>query len=139
VAGGFGAYFFDDEGQLAAPTCIIKDGILQRGLSDLYSATHLGIARSANGRRESFERKAYARMSNTYFAAGASTPEQLLESLDDGLLLCQASSGMEDPKGWGIQVLAHYAREYRGGKPTGVVIAPPKTTPRAGSPISSAR
>jgi TldD protein len=124
VPGGNGSYFVDDEGQPATPTCIILNGVLQRGLSDLYSATRLGIPRSANGRRESFARKAYARMSNTFFANGQSTRQQVLESLDDGLLLCQASSGMEDPKGWGIQVSTHYAREYKGGKPTGVLYAP---------------
>ncbi len=124
VPGGYGSYFVDDEGQPATPTCIIKNGVLQQGLSDLFSATRLGITRSANGRRESFARKAYARMSNTFFAPGAYTREQVLESLEDGLLLVQASSGMEDPKGWGIQVSTHYAREYRGGRPTGVVYAP---------------
>jgi TldD protein len=124
VPGAFGTYFVDDEGQIASPTYIIRGGILQRGISDLYSATRLGIARSANGRRESFERKAYARMSNTFFAAGSSTADQLLESLDDGLYLCRASSGMEDPKGWGIQIATHFAREYKGGKPTGAVFAP---------------
>ena len=128
VPGGFGSYFVDDEGQVASPTQIIKDGILQRGLSDLYSASRLGIPRSANGRRESFGRKAYARMSNTFFAPGASPTEQLLESLDDGLYLCRASSGMEDPKGWGIQVSTHFAREYKGGKPTGTVYAPVSIT-----------
>jgi TldD protein len=126
--GGYGSYFVDDEGQPATPTCIIKDGILQRGLSDLYSAARLGIPRSANGRRESFARKAYARMSNTFFATGPSTRQQVLESLEDGLLLVQASSGMEDPKGWGIQVSAHFAREYRAGRPTGVLYAPVSIT-----------
>jgi len=124
VPGAYGSYFIDDEGQPASTTTIIKDGILQRGISDLYSATQLGIARSANGRRESFERKAYARMSNTFFAAGTSSPEEVLGSLDDGLYLCRASSGMEDPKGWGIQIATHFAREYKGGKPTGTVYAP---------------
>ncbi|HEU5317526.1 MAG TPA: TldD/PmbA family protein [Chloroflexota bacterium] len=124
VPGAYGTYFVDDEGQIATPTQIIKDGILQRGISDLYSATRLGIARSANGRRESFERKAYARMSNTFFAAGSSPRAALLESLEDGLYLCRASSGMEDPKGWGIQIATHFAREYKHGKPTGTIYAP---------------
>lgn len=128
VPGGYGSYFVDDEGQPATPTTIIKEGVLQRGLSDLYSASRLGITRSANGRRESFQRKAYARMSNTFFAPGRQTRQELLDSLDSGLLLCQASSGMEDPKGWGIQVSAHFAREYRGGKPTGTIFAPVSIT-----------
>jgi len=124
LSGGYGSYFVDDEGQPASPTHIIRDGILERGLTDLYSATRLGIARSANGRRESVQRKAYARMSNTFFAPGANTREELLASLDDGVLLCDAGNGMEDPKGWGIQIWAQYAREYRAGRPTGRIFSP---------------
>lgn len=122
--GGYGGYFIDDEGQPATPTVIIRDGVFQRGLTDLYSATRLGIPRSANGRRESVHRKAYARMSNTFFDRGTSTPEELLGSLDDGLLVCRALNGMEDPKGWGIQIWTNFAREYKKGRPTGVLYAP---------------
>jgi TldD protein len=124
VPGGYGGYFIDDEGQPASPTTIIRDGVFQRGLTDLYSATRLGIPRSANGRRESVQRKAYARMSNTFFARGTHTPEELKASLDDGLLVCRALNGMEDPKGWGIQIWTNFAREYKHGKPTGVLYAP---------------
>ena len=121
---GYGSYFVDDEGQPASPTVIIRDGVFQRGLTDLYSATRLGIPRSANGRRESVHRKAYARMSNTFFARGTSTREEMLASLDDGLLVCRALNGMEDPKGWGIQIWTNFAREYKGGRPSGVLYAP---------------
>jgi len=124
MPGGYGGYYVDDEGVLAGPTHIVRDGILQRGITDLYSASRLGIPRSANGRRESIQRKAYARMSNTFFAPGASTREEMLSGLDDGLLLGQSVNGMEDPKGWGIQIWAHYARQYKGGKPTGVLYSP---------------
>lgn len=125
---GYGSYFVDDEGHPAAPTRIIRDGVFERGLTDLYSAARLGIPRSANGRRESVQRKAYARMSNTFFAAGRSTEEEVLDSLDDGLVLRDALNGMEDPKGWGIQIHAHYAEEYRGGRPTGTIYAPVAVT-----------
>jgi TldD protein len=124
VPGGYGGYYIDDEGQPASATTIIRDGVFQRGLTDLYSATRLGIPRSANGRRESVHRKAYARMSNTFFARGTDTPEELLGSLDDGLYVCRALNGMEDPKGWGIQIWTNFAREYKHGKPTGVLYAP---------------
>jgi TldD protein len=124
VPGGYGGYFIDDEGQPASPTTIIRDGVFQRGLTDLYSATRLGIPRSANGRRESVHRKAYARMSNTFFARGTHSREELLASLDDGLMVCRALNGMEDPKGWGIQIWTNFAREYKNGKPTGVLYAP---------------
>ncbi len=119
-----GSYFFDDEGQLAAPTHIIESGILRRGLTDLRSAAVLGIQRSANGRRESFERKVYARMSNTYFAPGEHRFEDMIQEMDQGLYLKKSSSGMEDPKGWGIQVGVNLAQEIRKGKLTSNVYAP---------------
>ncbi len=124
VPGAYGSYFMDDEGQLATPTTIVRDGIFLRGISDLYSATRLGIPRSANGRRESVQRKAYARMSNTFIAPGDRTPEELIGELDDGLVILQPLNGMEDPKGWGIQIWTHYAREIRHGQPTGVLYSP---------------
>ena len=121
---GHGSYFFDDEGQLASPTYIIRHGVFERGLSDLFSAHSLHIPRSANGRRESFERKVYARMSNTFFARGDTPIQQMIESVERGIYLHQTSSGMEDPKGWGMQVTSHYGQEILNGKTTGRLFAP---------------
>jgi TldD protein len=72
-AGSYGSYFFDDEGQRAAPTQIVEHGVFRRGITDRYSAMALEIPRSANGRRQDYSRKAYARMSNTFFSPGTST------------------------------------------------------------------
>jgi TldD protein len=124
LGGAYGSYFVDDEGRAASRTQIISHGVLQGGLTDLYSASRLGIARTANGRRESVHRKAYARMSNTFFTPGSSTREELLESLEDGVLLRQTLNGMEDPKGWGIQIWALFAVEYKHGQPTGRIFSP---------------
>jgi TldD protein len=124
IPAGYGSYFVDDEGQLASGTTIIRNGVFQRGITDLYSATRLGIPRSANGRRESVQRKAYARMSNTFFGAGTSTLDELISGLDDGLLVCRAINGMEDPKGWGIQIWSHFAREIKHGQLTGTIYSP---------------
>lgn len=122
--GSYGSYFFDDEGCLASPTQIVKDGIFQRGITDRYSATALEIPRSANGRRQDYSRKAYARMSNTFFGPGTSTLEEMIGQVDQGIFLDQWSSGMEDPQGWGIQVTCHYGHEIKGGKITDRVFAP---------------
>lgn len=124
LIGEAGGFFFDDEGQPAAPTHIIKDGVLQRGLTDLPSAHKLHFERSANGRRESFARKAYARMTNTFFESGRSTKEQIIGSVESGLYLRHATNGMEDPQAWGIQVEGLWAEKIRDGKLTGEVFSP---------------
>jgi TldD protein len=124
LPGQAASYFFDHEGELAKETRIIEKGILQRGLTDLNSAARLGLERSANGRRESFERKAYARMTNTYFGPGSDTFESLLASIDDGYFLDHPSNGMEDPKGWGIQLEGYYAERIKKGRLTGEIFTP---------------
>lgn len=124
LEGQAGSYFFDHEGQLASRTQIIENGVLKRPMTDLVSATKLGIPRTANGRRESVARKAYTRMTNTFFGPGHSSLEELVSRLDDGLLVRRSRNGMEDPKGWGIQCEAYLAEEVKGGKRTGKVFGP---------------
>ncbi len=122
--GGHGSYFFDDEGQLAAPTHIIRAGVFERGLSDQYSAHSLRMPHTANGRRESFARKVYVRMSNTFFGRGETPVMRMFESIERGVYLQHTSSGMEDPKGWGMQVTSHYGEEIVHGRLTGRRFAP---------------
>lgn len=117
-------YFFDDEGVLSTDTVIIRDGILQTGISDAQSAMKLGTRPTGNGRRESYRRKAYTRMTNTYFEAGTDSVEDMIASISYGFLLDNAMSGMEDPKNWGIQMMVNIAREIRDGKLTGKVFSP---------------
>lgn len=123
MPGAFGSYFFDDEGVTAGSTQIVKDGIFKRGLTDLYSATMLNIPRSPNGRRQDFSRKVYPRMSNTFFGSGDTPLEDLIGQVENGIYLPKTSSGMEDPKGWGIQVTCHYGFEIKGGKMTDKMFA----------------
>ncbi|MBQ3544028.1 MAG: TldD/PmbA family protein [Lachnospiraceae bacterium] len=118
------SYFFDDEGTPSHDTIIIKDGILQTGLNDLHSANILGSTPSGNGRRESFERKVYSRMTNTYFEAGTDSLDDMISSIDYGILLENGASGMEDPKNWGIQCMVNVGREIKNGKLTGKIFSP---------------
>jgi TldD protein len=122
--GAYGSYFFDDEGMLAAPTQIVEHGIFRRGITDLYSASMLGLPRSANGRRQDYTRKAYARMTTTAFGRGATPVADLFAQVEDGIYLEKWSSGMEDPKGWGIQVTCHFGHEIKHGRVTERMVAP---------------
>jgi len=118
------SYFFDDDGVLAGDTQIIKDGILVTGLSDLASATQLGTAPTGNGRRESTRRKAYARMTNTFFEKGTDKLKDMIKSIDHGYMLFETNNGMEDPKNWAIQCVAEYGIEIVDGKLTDNWVSP---------------
>jgi len=124
LPGAYGSYFFDHEGQPAASTAIVEKGIFRRGLSDEMSALTLGVERTANGRRQDYSRKIYARMSNTCFRRGTTPLDQLVGEVDHGYLLEKLTHGMEDPKGWGIQLGVKIGREIRNGKLTGKLVSP---------------
>ncbi len=123
-ASNVASFLFDDEGTFGTDTKIIENGVLKAGISDLLSAVRLGTPPTGNGRRESFERKAYARMTNTFFAPGEDSLSDMIASIKHGYLLENYKSGMEDPKNWGIQCMISKGREIVDGKFTGKVVAP---------------
>ena len=118
------SYFFDDDGILAHDTQIIKDGILVAGISDLVSATELGTEPTGNGRRQSYKRKAYSRMTNTFFCPGNDKLEDMIASIKHGYMLFETNNGMEDPKNWQIQCTAEYGIEIVDGKLTDNYVSP---------------
>ena len=118
------SYFFDDDGVVAHDTQIIKDGVLVAGLCDLASAAQLGVCPTGNGRRESFKRKAYSRMTNTFFDGGSDKLEDMIASVKHGYMLFETNNGMEDPKNWQIQCTAEYGIEIVDGKLTENYVSP---------------
>lgn len=123
------SYFFDDEGTLAQPTRIVEKGILVAGINDRHSHAELTrrgqrVGKTANGRRESYDHKPYTRMTNTFFGPGTSTTAELIAGVRRGYLLTHPSNGMEDPKGWGIQLEGSMAEEIVDGRLTGRVFSP---------------
>ncbi len=117
------AYFFDDEGELAQDITLIKDGILVSGISDAIAALKLNTHPTGNGRRQSYKNKAYTRMTHTYILPRNDSLQDMIASIQHGYLLRGLSSGMEDPKNWGIQCIATLGEEIKDGKLTGQLIS----------------
>lgn len=118
------SYGFDDEGVLAQDTVVIDKGILKTGISDVISALRLNKEPSGNGKRQSYHRKAYSRMTNTFFDGGEDKLEDMIKSIESGYLITGMMSGMEDPKNWGIQCVAMVGEEIKDGKLTGKCVSP---------------
>ncbi len=118
------SYAFDDEGTLAGDVTEIEHGILRTGICDALSALRLGTAPTGNGKRQNFEHKVYTRMTNTVFDSGTDSLEDMIASVAHGYLLEGFSSGMEDPKHWGIQCIVERGYEIRDGQFTGKVVSP---------------
>ncbi|MFH1830457.1 MAG: TldD/PmbA family protein [Pseudomonadota bacterium] len=93
LAGKQGSFTFDDEGTLAQRTVLIEKGILKTYMSDRRSAQRLGIARTGNGRRQSYEDIPVVRMTNTLVLPGNHDPEAILKDTPFGLFVKRMGGG----------------------------------------------
>ncbi|MDX6768172.1 MAG: TldD/PmbA family protein [Elusimicrobiota bacterium] len=91
-----GSYAFDDEGRAAAPTTLVKDGVLTDYLYDRACALRDGRPGNAHGRRESFAHRPIPRMSNLYIAPGPHDPAEIVAGLERGLLVTAMGGGQVD-------------------------------------------
>ena len=80
-----------------APHDLIEDGRLTSYLYDLLRARKDGVESTGNGRRESFRHLPMPRMTNTYFAPGDATPEDLIAGVEHGLYAVSFGGGQVEP------------------------------------------
>ncbi len=96
-ANQWGSDGIDDEGTPTQRTTLIEDGRLTSFLHDLRSARKAGAQPTGNGRRESFRHLPVPRMTNTYFAPGDATVEELIGDVDRGLYAVSFGGGQVEP------------------------------------------
>jgi TldD protein len=88
-----GSYGIDDEGVPGEKTVLVEKGVLKGFLHDRLSAMKEGARATGNGRRESYRHKPIPRMSNTIILPGTDPPEDILRSVDRGLLVLKMGGG----------------------------------------------
>ena len=93
----WGSDGIDDEGTPTQRTTIIEDGKLVSFLYDLVRARKDGVASTGNGRRESFRHLPVPRMTNTYFAPGQETKDDLIAGVERGLYAVSFGGGQVEP------------------------------------------
>jgi TldD protein len=98
-SGAFGSLSMDDEGMEPQRTVLIKDGVLQRFISDRAGELRTGHQRTGSGRRQSHAFAAASRMRNTYIDAGPHKPNDLIASVERGLYCKSMGGGSVGPTG----------------------------------------
>jgi len=93
LPGRRGSYNFDDEGVPSSRTVLVENGILKAYMSDRQSVLRDGIPATGNGRRQSFRHWPIPRMSNTIIEPGSHDPEEIIRSVDRGLLVRKMGGG----------------------------------------------
>jgi TldD protein len=93
----WGSEGVDDEGTPTRRTTVIEEGRLTSYLYDLLRARKDGVDSTGNGRRESFRHVPVPRMTNTFFAPGDATPEELIGGVERGLYAVSFGGGQVEP------------------------------------------
>ena len=86
------SYAFDDEGTRAEKIFLIRDGILERPLGGAISQSRAGLAGVANARADSWNRPPIDRMANLNLEPGDASFDDLVASIEHGVLLETNSS-----------------------------------------------
>lgn len=92
-----GTINFDDEGTEAKRNVLIENGVLKGFMTDVLSARQLSMARTGNGRRESFRYIPIPRMTNTFIDTGKDNPADILSSTKKGIYVQSLSGGSVNP------------------------------------------
>lgn len=93
----YGFYRFDDEGTPAQKVVLIEKGILKTFLYDKYFALKYGKKSNGHGRRQDYRHIPIPRMANTYIERGSHKPEEIIKSIEKGLLVKKMGGGEVNP------------------------------------------
>lgn len=97
VANRWGSLTLDDEGRPTQKTVLIENGILKSYMVDELGARKTGYAPTGSGRRESYRFPPTSRMRNTYIAAGDSSLDEMIQSIEYGLYAKKMGGGSVSP------------------------------------------
>lgn len=108
-----GSFAHDDEGVVARPVPLIRDGRVSGLLSDRRTA---GAQSNGHGRTPDYRRPPRARMSNLVVPPGTAPLHALIEKCGDGIFVTQISAGAADPESGRFVLFVEGADAIRRGK-----------------------
>jgi predicted Zn-dependent protease len=124
----FGTFAYDDDGSPAQRQYLIRDGVLVQPLGGAMSRQRMEPAGwngcVATARASSWNRPPIDRMSNLNVEAGTSSFEQMVSSIDDGILMQTNSSWSIDDSRNKFQFGCEWGQRIRSGRLAEVVRNP---------------
>lgn len=112
------SYAFDDSGNPAKKEFLIKEGTLLRGLGSLESQKRLKLDGVANSRSTSWNRPPIDRMANINLEPGTSSMNEILGSIERGVLMHSNRSWSIDDYRNKFQFGCEYGKLIENGKIT---------------------
>ncbi|WP_455223383.1 TldD/PmbA family protein [Kaarinaea lacus] len=118
------SYGFDDEGTPAERTYIIRNGILERLLGSGISQARAGLPGVANARASDWNRPPIDRMANLNLEPGNKTLQELITSIENGVLMDTNLSWSIDDSRNKFQFGCEIGKLIKDGEVTGIVKNP---------------
>jgi len=118
VPGARGSINIDDEGNPSERTVLVEEGILRSYLHDELSAAHYKLPSTGSGRRQSFRHAPIPRMRTTSMENGPHAPEEIIQSVDQGLYCVSFSNGSVHIGGGDFAFYMKHGYLIEGGKLT---------------------
>lgn len=97
IPNAWGSANIDDEGTPTQRTLLIDRGVLKGYLVDKLNGRRMGMPSTGSGRRQSYKFAPTSRMSNTFIAAGKSTPEEIIANTEFGIYAKYMGGGSVNP------------------------------------------
>lgn len=116
--GAYGSYYFDDDGTISRKNTLVEKGTLVSFLHDMETAAAMNASLTANSRTQNATRRRFIRMSNTYAKPGDWSIDDMIKDTKEGVMMMRWQSGMEDPLGGGMQVVAKKSYLIKNGQKT---------------------
>ncbi len=97
IEGLYGFYRYDDEGTESRRKYIVKEGILSGYMTNLETASKLGLEPTGNARSMDYSNPPIVRMSNTFIDRGDWTFEEMVSEMKHGIYAFGSLYGYTDP------------------------------------------
>jgi predicted Zn-dependent protease len=120
----FASYQWDDDGTPAERAYVIRAGLLERPLGGVISQARAGMAGVANSRAASWNRAPIDRMANLNIEPGESTLDEMIRSVERGVLMNTNVSWSIDDSRNKFQFGCEYGRRIEDGELKGIVKNP---------------
>ena len=125
--GGLGSYGYDDEGVPAQKEYIIKEGKFVGYLTSRETAGEIGQVSNGTMRAHGWDNIPIIRMTNINLLPGDAEYDEMIESVDDGIIMTNNRSWSIDDKRLNFQFGAEIGWEIKNGKIAGMVKNPTYT------------
>ncbi|MDD4212901.1 MAG: TldD/PmbA family protein [Bacilli bacterium] len=97
IQNAWGSLNVDDEGNPTQKNVLIENGILKSYLVDYRNSLRMNQPITGSGRRQSYQYSPTSRMTNTFFAPGKSTFDEIITNTKFGLFAKKMGGGSVDP------------------------------------------